>query len=364
MIPFGLSPLFLFLPLGMLAAAILLIWLIRLAIFPRVRTTFKQHIDTRLPLVVLLGAFISIGGYVLLLEWQVGQKIAEQEAKENPTLTKPTTLAGIMMPAGTKLELLSANAVGERSVKPEYFERAEFPQPVIWRGLYLKSMHRRLDSVHCFEKHNYDVELCETLPAQEREPDIYWGWYLDTELAKPAQINGFYCKGQVHWSMFELPASEQEKSLLQVSAALPAPEYGFSSCTAAAGNEFQSKNGFLRLRLPENSHIFSSRLIGDSFPNGHLDVWTANDYGGEHTDVLTTSLFTFQPQSWDLNPKHDLRSLSGKIIDGTAECPLIPDSFVEWHHKHPNILKVQGNGDVKKCGGLTVKYVPSLDINI
>lgn len=79
-------------------------------------------------------------------QWQA--EYEREMAKQFPTLQQEATLAGITMPAGTKLGLLSKHSVGEEAVKPEYFETAEFPQAVMWQGLLLKSINRRLQSSH------------------------------------------------------------------------------------------------------------------------------------------------------------------------------------------------------------------------
>ncbi|MDO4434604.1 MAG: hypothetical protein Q4B82_08515 [Alysiella sp.] len=278
-------------------------------------------------------------------QWQA--EYEREMAKQFPTLQQETTLAGITMPAGTKLGLLSKHSVGEEAVKPEYFETAEFPQAVMWQGLPLKSIHRRLDSSHCFERHNFDFDLCKTLPEKERQTQIHWGWYLDTELAKPSKINGFICKDEVHWKRPEILKPYPMDKVPNVSAEQPSPEFVFDMCVLAEGNEFQSKNGELSFRLPEKSRIFRTGFTGD-FP----DMWTGNDYG----DTLSFNLFDLKDGTWYLDlASRDLHEVSGTVVKNTPTCPIEPQSYVEWHASQPETLKVYSKTPVSQCGKFKIE---------
>lgn len=286
-------------------------------------------------------------------EWQRqwDEAFEREERQRLPVLQQPRHLAGMAMPAGTRLELLHKNAVGAAAVKPEYFERAHFPQAVMWRGLPLKSMHRRLESVHCFEKHDFDFERCASLPAEERATTIQWGLYVDVELAAPARIEGFYCQGSVAWRW---PEPEEKPGVLavpSVSAALPAPDaYQFVGCRAAADNEFRSANGFLHFKLPENTQLFSNRQLDASLPKGYRDIWTINEIGGRSDEILPGNLFSFKVQNWSLNPQHELYGLAGEIVAGTAACPLAPGTFVQWDARRADTLSIHGSAPVLQCG--------------
>lgn len=278
-------------------------------------------------------------------QWQA--EYEREMAKQFPTLQQETTLAGITMPAGTKLGLLSKHSVGEEAVKPEYFETAEFPQAVMWQGLPLKSIHRRLHSSHCFEQHNFDFDLCKTLPEKERETQIHWGWYLDTVLAEPSKINGFICQDEVHWRRPETLKPYPMDKVPNISAEQPAPEFVFDMCVLAEGNEFQSKNGELGFRLPEKSRIFRTRFTGD-FP----DMWTGNDYG----DTLSFNLFDLEEVTWYLNlASRDLHEVSGTVVKGSPTCPLAPETYVEWDFKQPETLKIYSKTPVSQCGKFKIE---------
>ncbi|MDO4894089.1 hypothetical protein [Moraxella sp.] len=279
-------------------------------------------------------------------QWQA--EYEQEMAQQFPTLQQETTLAGMTMPKGTKLGLLSKYSVGEAAVKPEYFETAEFPQALIWRGLPLKSINRRLGSSHCFERHHWDFELCRTLPEEQQKTQITWGWSLDTVLAEPSTINGFICQDEVHWKRPELYYAYPMDTVPDIPAEQPAPEFVFNMCVLAKGNEFQSKNGELSFKLPEKSRIFRTGFMGGRLP----DMWTGNDYG----DVLSFNLFDLEEVNWYLDlQSRDLNMLSGTIVKNTPACPLAAESYIEWNSDQPQTLKVYSKTPVLQCGHFNIE---------
>lgn len=325
-------------------------------LFNLVLTKIKDKTMTYIPILILsllpILTFAEVSAEQAYAEREWQAEYEREMAKQFPTLQQETTLAGITMPAGTKLGLLSKHSVGEEAVKPEYFETAEFPQAVMWQGLPLKSIHRRLHSSHCFERHNFDFEVCKTLPEKERQTQIHWGWYLDTVLAEPSKINGFICKDEVNWKRPEILKPYPRDEVPGIPAEQPAPEFVFDMCVLAEGNEFQSKNGELSFRLPEKSRIFRTRFAGDSLPNGYLDMWTGNDYG----DVLSFNLFDLKDGTWYLDlASHNLHEVSGTVVKGSPTCPLAPETYVEWDFKQAEILKIYSKTPVSQCGKFKIE---------
>lgn len=153
-----------------------LIWLIRLKTSPTVR----QNLGSKHTLMILLSV-ISLLWLLGVVESYRMNKIAQrvrdeidtEEQIRTPTLTQETTLAGITMPAGTKLELLHKNAVGEEWVKPDYFEYATFPTPILWQGVPITQMRRFLvtkqdnDFANCTQKHPENFDQCFDLSSHE-----------------------------------------------------------------------------------------------------------------------------------------------------------------------------------------------------
>lgn len=60
----------------------------------------------------------------------------------NITLTQPQKIAGISMPAGTKIK--TDSRIRRSKPEPDKFIDAEFPQPVMWYGIPIKRIERQL----------------------------------------------------------------------------------------------------------------------------------------------------------------------------------------------------------------------------
>ena len=177
--------------IGSFCTLALLLWWLRLALSPPARQRFANHRISRSVLMAFLvvGLAWSADRFltVMHLQQEIEAQIIREEAERTPTMTQDTVLAGISMPAGTRLELLFLNAVGKQWVKPEYFEIADFPRPIEWQGVSIKRLHRRLQSHQ------------DNSPESFRTTRVAWGRYLETELAVPQTVNGFYCTKTVEW---------------------------------------------------------------------------------------------------------------------------------------------------------------------
>lgn len=361
MIPFSLSllPFYLFWAyvFGVPAVILLCIWGLRLMFMQQARQNLKQKPKSRIAyFLLLLLPSLTFAGAVNLqadlseLQKQVALEIEQEEKQRRPILQQDTDIAGMRMPVGTKLILLSKNAVGEAAVKADYFESANFPKPVQWKGFEITGMGRTLHTSHCFERHNWDFEKCETLPKEEQSTRVTWGWYLHTEMAKATKVDGFSCKS-VNWIM-PVVRQIENRHTPEVDAGQPAPDYILDSCQTAKGNRFQSANNAINFELAEDSTISTTRFIRPELPNGILDVWTGRD----KTEILHTNLFSLQKANWYLDlAQHQLYEISGYIQQSRAACALPVNSYVQWHSQQPNILKVYAETTLEKCGELTIE---------
>ena len=342
MIPFDPSAIvFYFLLLyaiGGVCALLLLVWWLRLALSPRARQTFAAHRLGRslLMLGLLAGVVYSIDSLLRMerISQDIAAQIAQEEAERTPMLQQDTVLAGIAMPAGTKLELLHHNAVGEQWVKPEYFEQAEFPQPITWQGVLVTQLNRRLQAHQ------------DNSPASFRTTRVTWGGYLSTELAAPQTIAGFDCQDTANW----LPKNDADNEDKQVDAALAAPtDYRLDGCTLA-GQDVHDEAGTFGIHAAAGALLFSNRAPDDE-SGGYLNIWTIRStapLSGKHFDLQAASAHLH----WE---RHTLMRLTGQISQAAADCPLPLGSEVEWRHHEPQLLGVYGAAGVGQCGGLRIR---------
>lgn len=364
MIPFSISLwsfyLFWATVLGVPAIILLCIWGLRLMFMQQARQNLKQKPKSRIAyFLLLLLPSLTFAGAVNLqadlseLQKQVALEIEQEEKQRRPILQQDTDIAGMRMPVGTKLILLSKNAVGEAAVKADYFESADFPKPVKWNGFEITGMGRHLHTSHCFERENWDFEKCKKLPKEQQATRATWGWYLYTEMANASKVAGFLCK-TVNWEMPVVRQIEDRKTP-EVDAGQPAPEYVLASCQTAKGNRFQSANNAINFELAEDSTISTTRFIRPELPNRILDVWTGRD----KSDALQTNLFRLHQPNWYLNlDHHQLYELSGYVTQSSAECPLPAQSYVNWHQQKADILQVYTESALdtnQKCGKLRIE---------
>lgn len=363
MIPFSISlyPILLFLILvfGLPVALGWFVWLIRLIILPTARQTLKTK-RTQMGVVSVIGilwVLSAIESYRLnnLVE-RIKAESAAEEAIRTPTLAHETTLAGITMPAGTKLELLHKGAVGEEWVKPDYFEYATFPKPILWQGVEIVAMRRFLDTKQdndyfsCTAKHpEYSWEQCSELSSYETTR-ILWTM-VEVTLAKPIKIGQFYCQGEVGWGL----APDETGNVPDIDAGQPVKDFVMSDeCrTLAKGNVVSTENGFFSLELAENS---SSRKA--TFIDGvDRKLWTISVHDGVWTGDLFT-LYRTNNHSVSLNSDtFYLAEFGGEILSSTPDCPLTKNSYIEWHKDRADTLTVFTDTPIGHCGKFKLAYL-------
>lgn len=339
MIPYSPSLLLLLVYLlGPVAALVLLVWVLRLIWLPSARARLRSHPWSRLVYALLWSFLLWQWLDLLMISKRVAQEIAAEEAKRTPTLQQDTVLAGIAMPAGTRLQLLHHNAVGKQWVKPEYFEQAEFSRPVSWQGLAIRSIKRNLETHQDGSNHG---EFATTR--------VTWGHGLATELATPQTIDGFDCTdATVEWRYH--PQNDENHRDDRDDAAQAGPRYQFAGCTSA-GQILRDRRGRFSVRAAAGSMLHTNRWLIPDAPQGHLDTWA---FRGQ----LTSDWFALQSAAADLNTDtRTLWRLSGQVAHATAACPLPAGSHVLWQAGEPEVLDVYGAAGIERCGNLRIRLL-------
>lgn len=96
-----------------------------------------------------------------------------------------------------------------------------------------------------------------------------------------------------------------------------------------------------------------TRMLGDD-PSEFFMV--QSDEG-----IFEYDLFTMQ-KGFDYTPHlhlddYHLRYFVGKVIKGTPECPLSPNSSVEWSYQQADTLLIYTDKPIKKCGKFRLVYL-------
>ncbi|MFF7396836.1 hypothetical protein ACFZAI_10305 [Achromobacter sp. NPDC008082] len=128
---------FLLLSLGFLTGIVLVGWAVVLAVSASHRRSVRKHWKKSAVLFVVLALPAAFFVWVNAVIWQVEREGARREAARHVTLDQPTTVAGTLMPAGTRLSLQDEG-------QPETYVEAEFPQPVEIFGVQAMRARRHL----------------------------------------------------------------------------------------------------------------------------------------------------------------------------------------------------------------------------
>jgi len=141
MIPIALpsAGFYIFLSLGFLAGLVLLGWALVLIASKGARRAVRRYWKTSSLVFVVLAVPFAFYGWVQTAIWQIERESDRREAARNVTLQAPTTVAGIVMPAGTRLKLQDEGQL-------ETYVEAEFAQPVAMYGVQASRAQRYLDS--------------------------------------------------------------------------------------------------------------------------------------------------------------------------------------------------------------------------
>lgn len=148
MIPIALpsAGFYILLSCGFLAGLLLLGWLLVVASSSGARRAVRKYWKTSTLLFVVLLVPFAFYAWVQTVFWQIGRESDRREAARNVTLAQPTTVGGIVMPAGTRLKLQDEG-------KLETYVDAQFPEPVSLYGVQASSAIRYLDAD--YEKDTY-----------------------------------------------------------------------------------------------------------------------------------------------------------------------------------------------------------------
>lgn len=150
MIPIALpsAGFFMLLSAGFFAGLLLLFWALLLAVSGGARRTVRKYWKTSLLLCLVLAAPFSFYAWFQAVIWQVEREGERREAARNVTLHEPTTVGGVVMPAGTRLKLQDEGNL-------DTYVQASFPQAVSILGVRATSARRYLDTR--YDKETYAI---------------------------------------------------------------------------------------------------------------------------------------------------------------------------------------------------------------
>ncbi len=174
MIPIALpsAGFYILLSCGFLAGLVLLGWLLVVAASAGARRTVRKYWKTSTLLFVVLLVPFAFYAWVQTVFWQIGRESDRREAARNVTLEAPTTVGGIVMPAGTRLKLQDEGQL-------ETYVQAEFPQPVAMYGVQASRALRYLDADYDNETYALRGRHPRTVLLRGAGSQAVQGWQCD-----------------------------------------------------------------------------------------------------------------------------------------------------------------------------------------
>ena len=274
----------------------------------------------------------SLAGYwyisFVLLPERESRERERLEQLSQITLPAPQTVAGIAMPAGTYLETEIAK---RKQSEPDKFINAKFPQPVVWNGIPITVMERKLS-----DKDDY-----------WRDSTIY------TESKKPVSIGQWLCAGKdLEWRLIpqangkppEIPYNQSAESYVYLSSCF------LENVQTASLPEFGAvlKVGFIR-------------RDNDKYRDAAKGFWRtgASRYSEESRE---SGRMDFRSLGLSVDTARVVHEFAAKLEDNPdMNCQMPEHTFLVWQKSRPNVILAaspEPKRIPKKCWGKTLVPTP------
>ena len=283
---------------------------------------------------IMLDIFMfSLAGYwyisFVLLPERESRERERLEQLSQITLPAPQTVAGITMPAGTYIE---TNIAERTHSEPDKFTYAKFPQPVVWNGIPITSIKRRMFN-------DYD----------------YWTDYnaIQTNSEKPARIGQWLCAGKdLEWRL--IPQANGKPPEIPYNQSVE-PYVYLSSCFL---EKVQTAS------LPEFGAMFKVRFIrreNDKYRNIAKGFWRtgASGYSEESQE---SGRMDFRSLALSVDSARVVHEFAAKLEDNPdMNCQMPEHTFLVWQKSRPNVILAaspEPKRIPKKCWGKTLVPTP------
>ena len=274
----------------------------------------------------------SLAGY-----WYIGFVLLPQrESRERErleqlsqiTLPAPQTVAGIAMPAGTYLETEIAK---RKQSEPDKFINAKFPHPVVWNGIPITVMERKLS-----------------------DQDDYWrDSTIYTESKKPARIGQWLCAGKdLEWRLIPQANGKPPEIPYNQSAE---PYVYLSRCDLEEG-QFAS--------LPEFGAMLEVSSISrenDKYRDAAKGFWRAVALGYSEKS-RESGIMDFRSLELLVDTARMVHEFTAELGDNSSmNCRMPEHTFLVWQKSRPNVILAaspEPKRIPKKCWGKTLVPTP------
>ena len=274
----------------------------------------------------------SLAGYwyivFVLLPQRESRERERLEQLSQITLPAPQTVAGIAMPAGTYIE---TNIAERTQPEPDKFINAKFPQPVVWNGIPITVMERKLS-----------------------DQDDYWrDSTIYTESKKPVSIGQWICAGKdLEWRL--IPQANGKPPEIPYNQSVERYVY-LSSCFL---------ENVQTALLPEFGAMFKVRFIrrdNDKYRDAAKGFWRtgASRYSEESRESGRMDLRSLGLSVDTARVVHEFAVELGDNL--SMNCQMPEHTFLVWQKSRPNVILAaspEPKRIPKKCWGKTLVPTP------
>ena len=267
-------------------------------------------------------------GFVLLPQRESRERERLKELSQI-TLPAPQTVSGIAMPAGTYLETEIAK---RKQSEPDKFINAKFPHPVVWNGIPITVMERKLS-----------------------DQDDYWrDSTIYTESKKLARIGQWLCAGKdLEWRL--IPQANGKPP--EIPSHQSAEHYVYlSDCTLEDGQT---------ALLPEFGAVLEVGAIrreNDKYRDVAKGFWRtgASGYGEESRE---SGIMDFRSLELSVDTARMVHEFAAKLEDNNPDmnCQIPEHTFLVWQKSRPDVILAaspEPKRIPKKCWGKTLVPTP------
>lgn len=245
------------------------------------------------------------------------------------TLPAPQTVAGISMPAGTYLE---TNITKRTQPEPDKFVYAGFSQPVVWNGISILRMRRRLSI-----------------------GDEYWqDRIIYTEPEKPVSIGQWVCQTGLYLEWQLLPQADGKPPKIPYNQSAE-PYVYLSDCTLEKGQT---------ALLPEFGAVLEVGAIrreNDKYRDVAKGFWRtgASGYGEESRE---SGRMDFHSLNLSVDAARIVHEFAAKLEDNPSmNCQMTEHTFLVWQKPRPEVILAaspEPDKIPKECWGKTLVPTP------
>lgn len=306
-------------------------------IYGIVKFTSKRKIDVWHVLLIIIDIPMIYIAWEICNTWMLEKQQLEKLELSETVLTAPQVLGGIAMPEGTEIQTDFDRY--RTQPEPEKFIYAKFKQPVVWNGIEIIDISRRL--------HWYNETI------------IFWmNVSIDTKPDKAVPVGEWWCRAGVNMEWQLMPQADGKIPKIPYTQSVE-PYVYLHYCSLEKGQT---------ALLPEFGAELSVEAIRrkDKYQDVTKGLWRT--YLIQNKESWAASKIHFDKFRLLVDSNRIVHEFVVKLDNDPAQnCGMPEHTLLAWKKSRPNVIQVASNESnkiPKKCWGKTLVRVASGSIQM